>query len=153
MARGSIAFDLFLVSHSAPLTRHINRRFHFTPSRNVSLFRFILAIGRFFFPLLPLSAFSEEMLRGIFNCIFLIVRRRVDEKIAIRNQATSFSFLIFPTFALGLARSLTPTSDLSRRCDCRLEKLEIIDFVCWFFFFRCGLWRWRYGSSWHPSNH
>jgi hypothetical protein len=34
----------------------------------------------FFLVLLPLSAFSEEMLRATFNCIFLLlVPRRVDE--------------------------------------------------------------------------
>lgn len=45
-------------------------------------------------------------------------------KIAIRNQATSFPSFFSPAF---LALS---TSSSHETCDCRLEKLEIIDFVC-----------------------
>lgn len=86
-----------------------------------------------FFCLVLLSAFCEEVLRGISNCeLFLCAPQPSGEKwmkIAIRNQATSFPSFFSHRRKAFLALS---TSSSHESCDCRLEKLEIIDFECAF---------------------
>lgn len=81
-----------------------------------------------------LSALSSEMLRGILQLYFLFLVLRGADENSDKESGHQFFFLFFPFC----------TDSLSTRRWFRLEKLEIIDFVCWF---------WRYGSSWHPSNH
>lgn len=73
--------------------------------------------------------FARKCCEG-FSIVFLAEGERM--KIAIRNQATSFSLL--------LRRGSSPTSPILLRPMryFRLEKLEIIDFVCWFLFFFCS---------------
>lgn len=80
-----------------------------------------------FFSLLIFSAFSRKCCEG-FSIVFFCVHRGVDENSDKKSGHELFFSLFLPPSWLRLSFSTSPPW-----CDCRLEKLEIIDFVCWFF--------------------